>query len=197
MFSIIRARHQFLGVLLCALAAPAAAQSTNYALAGGYQFLRNDGQNLTRGGFGEFEFHIDGPLSLIGQVGSSFGEIHEQETVTGVRVTVDGNMTITSYLTGLRVAARRESRVSPFFDLLAGYVHGSASATATTAFAGRTITADASEASTQAGLQIGGGANIFVTPKVGVQVAVAYLGILFEDDVSNALRVASGIVIKF
>jgi hypothetical protein len=197
MHSIIRARIVLSVVAALAVAAPAAAQSANYAIAGGYQFLRNDGQNLKRGGFGEFEFHIGGPLSLIGQVGSSFDSIRSTETVFGVPVTVNGDMTITSYLTGARFAARRDAKVSPFVDLLAGYVHGSASGTATTTFAGRTFSSDASESSTEVGVQIGGGVNVFVTPKVGVQVSVAYLGIVFDVGVSNALRVASGVVFWF
>jgi hypothetical protein len=197
MHSMIRARFALVLMAVFGWAASAQAQSANYAIASGYQFLRNEGENLTRGGFGEFAFHIEGPLSLVGQVGVSNGSISVEEFVSGIRVSADGSMTISSYLAGIRFEGRRDSKVAPFFDLLAGYVHGSATATGTATAVGRTVTHSESVSSTELGLQVGGGVNVFVTNKVGLQVSAAYLGIIFEEDISNAFRVATGVVFRF
>ena len=200
MSSIICRRCVLPVLTALALAAPVAAQaqSANYAIAGGYQFLRHDGEDLKRGGFGEFEFHIDGPLSLIGQVGSSAASVRTDEQVTStIRVNVDLKLRVTSYLTGARFAVRRDSKVSPFFDLLAGYVHGSVSGTATTTISGRPFSETESDSSTELGVQVGGGVNVFLSSTAGLQVTVAYLGIAFEDSISNSLRVSAGAVVRF
>lgn len=197
MASITCVRYLLAALIVLTGAAPAAAQSANYAIAGGYQFLRHDGETLTRGGFGEFEFHIDGPVSLLGHGGSSTDAIRTEEIFGTTRVRVEGSLTVTSYLTGVRFAARRDSRVSPFVDLLAGYVHGSASGTATTTASGRSFSATESASSTEVGLQVGGGLNVFFNAKAGLQVTVAYVGIAFEDGVSNSLRFGAGAVVRF
>jgi hypothetical protein len=181
-----------------ALAVPALAQTpSTYQVAGGYQFLRNDGLNLKRGGYGELEVHIEGPLAIVGQVGSSTLDLTREELIAGVRVEAAAHMTITSYLAGIRVSANRESRVVPYVHLLSGFVHGSASATASASAGGRTATETEETSSTQLGVQAGGGVNLFFSRKAGIQVAADYLGILFDEDVSNAFRLAAGVVIRF
>ena len=46
-------------------------------------------------------------------------------------------------------------------------------------------------------MQIGGGVNVFFNNRAGFQATVAYLGIAFEDGVSNSLRLSAGAVVRF
>lgn len=187
-----------LSVAALGVALPSFAQSaTKVEVAGGYQMLHTDGENLTKGWYADVGVSVGGGMSIVGQVGGAGTSITETQTVSGVRVTVNGDMTVQSFLAGVRFALRRNPKVVPYWHGLTGAVRGSVTGTGSATAGGRTITVSASTGSTELGVQLGGGVNVYFSDHVGVQAGADYLGIMFEDAVSNGFRFATGVVLRF
>ena len=99
---------------------------------------------------------------------------------------------------GVRVSARKSRTVQPFAQVLVGGVNASAEAEGRVTMGGQTIfETSESESSTNFGMQIGGGATIWLGEKIGVRAAVDYLTVFAEESGVNAVRVAGGVVFGF
>jgi hypothetical protein len=60
------------------------------------------------------------------------------------------------------------------------------------------VTITQSTESTEFGMQYGGGVNLLLTDRVGLQAGADYVRVMFEDGgATNGARVAAGIVIPF
>jgi opacity protein-like surface antigen len=180
-------------VLPFVTASPAAAQEPAGELSVGYQFTHagggdDEGVNFPLGWYVDFAKSIRPMFQVVGEVsGAHKSEGDEFEDVSG-----NVSLNLLTFMGGVRVASHNNPKVTPFGQVLFGAARTTASAEASAG--GASISFDDSESAFA--MQIGGGVNAMVTPKVGVRVGVNYLR-LFGDLSENLFRVSGGIVIPF
>ena len=90
-----------------------------------------------------------------------------------------------TFMGGVRVSSRSNARVVPFAQVLAGGAKLSASV------------AGIGDSETDATLQFGGGVNLMPRSNIGVRVGADYVRVFTEDEGTNVLRIAAGVVFGF
>ena len=184
----------FAVIAMCAIAVPAAAQDPPKAqFSGGYQFLRVEEENINIGWFAEVDASITRAISVTGLVSGGYKSFEETETFSGVQVTAEADLSVHTFMGGVRYHVRRNPAATPFAHVLLGGVRGSATVTAT----GGGQTFDESESSTDFGLLAGGGVNIRLNDRFGLRVGADFLRIFADDEDANGFRFTAGVVFPF
>ena len=194
-----------MGMLLLALgtALPARAQNVPKAeVSGGYQLLAVNfddfDETLGTGWYADVAGNLGSIFSVVFQVSGNYKTFEETESFGGVTGTLTANLKVHEFMGGVRVSARKSRTVQPFAQVLVGGVNASAEAEGRVTMGGQTIfETSESESSTNFGMQIGGGATIWLGEKIGVRAAVDYLTVFAEESGVNAVRVAGGVVFGF
>jgi hypothetical protein len=172
------------GLLFVGVAVPASAQDTSKVeLSGGYNLLRMNDETLPGGWYADVAGKITPMFAVVGQVTGNYKSID----VAGV--TVDTK--IHTFMAGVRVNAPAVSGLTPFAHVLFGAARTSGSSDLSGA-----LPVNISDSQTDAALQLGGGIK-YVPGAVGLQVGVDYVRLFTEDEGTNALRFAAGVVLAF
>lgn len=181
-------------IAVCAIAMPAAAQDPPKAqVSAGYQFLRVEEENITAGWFAEVDASLTRAISVTGLVSGGYKSLQETETFSGVQVSAEVDLSVHTFMGGVRYHVRRNPAAIPFAHVLLGGVNGSATVTLT----GGGESFDESESSTDFGLLAGGGVNIRLNDRFGLRVGADFLRIFAEDEGANGFRFTAGVVFPF
>ena len=159
-----------MAILLLALGAslPAGAQTVPKAeVSGGYQLLTVNfdefDETLGTGWYADVAGNLGSIFSVVFQVSGNYKTFEETESFGGVTGTLTASLTVHEFMGGVRVNARKSRRVTPFGQLLVGGVSASAEVEGTVTLGGETIFERSErESSTNFGLQVGGGATIWL-----------------------------------
>ena len=184
-----------------AAALPAAAQDfPRSEFSAGYQMLRlsvdGESETLGKGWYVDVASNINRMFGGVFEVGGSYKSLTETTTSGGFTGTATADFKIHEIMGGLRVNSRGNPNVVPFAQVLAGLIHGSASATVTAGTTGSPVFSDSFEDSgSNFGLQIGGGVNMAMTRRLGLRVGVDYLRVFEEGGGGNAFRFGAGVVV--
>ena len=197
--------YRVMGMLLLALGAslPARAQTVPKAeVSGGYQLLAVNfdefDETLGTGWYADVAGNLGSIFSVVFQVSGNYKTFEETESFGGVTGTLTATLKVHEFMGGVRVSARKSRTVQPFAQVLVGGVNASAEAEGRVTMGGQTIfETSESESSTNFGMQIGGGATIWLGEKIGVRGAVDYVTVFAEESGVNAVRVAGGVVFGF
>lgn len=167
------------GLVLC-LSGPTFAQGFTPAVevSGGYSFLRDDDldENL-HGWVASAAGTATKWLSIVGEVGGNYKTVDVFGT--------DFSFSIHSFMGGPRVSARLPGSVTPFGQVLVGGVRGTVSVLGE------------SDSSTEFGLQLGGGVDFWVRPRLGLRIGADYRRVFIEEaeEGLNEFRFHAGIVL--
>lgn len=179
---------------LCSIAAaaPADAQTPGLNVSGGYQFTNAQRQNLN-GWYADISVPFTKLLSVVGDASGSY--FSESASTPGFSASV--SLKLHTAMGGVRVARTFKSILVPFGQALAGAAATTASAQISGGlfedFFGEPI--DVSGTSTNFAIQLGGGVDIMVHPKVGVRIGAGYVRIFANSTGLNAFRIGVGAVL--
>lgn len=190
-------------LVLLGLALPAAAQTMPKAeVSGGYQLLNlssgGDSESFPKGWYVDVAGNLNRHIGVVVEVGGNYKSMTESVTVGGVSATATADIKLHEFMGGVRVSSRTNPTVVPFAQVLAGGMNGSVSVAGSSSIGGTTLfSASSAESETNFALQVGGGANIRLTDKVGVRVGADYLRIFVEGEGTNVFRFGVGINVPF
>lgn len=166
----------------------AEAQTPKVEVSGGYQYTRVPDLNLGVGWFGDVAANLGDLFGVVGEVSGARTTMTEQ---VNSRQSVDVNLTLLTYMGGVRVASHINTKVVPFVQVLAGGARISGEAAVpTTAF-------NVSLSESHPALQWGGGVLLMVSRTVGIRVGADYRAVFFDGGRENEFRVGSGVVLAF
>jgi Outer membrane protein beta-barrel domain len=187
------------GATLLILVVPArvAAQGARVTELGvGYQLLHVEEETIGLGWFADISRDVATWKAVAGLVSGGYKHIEEHSTLGNSTIDVEGDLSIHAFMGGVRFLTRRNPRIVPFAQFLLGGIHGSASVSGTTSFAGQTTTVETSESSTEFGMMLGGGLNVALSDRVGLRVGGDYIRVFVERD-ANIARFTAGVVFPF
>ena len=178
-------------VMVAGFANTASAQDVaKVEVSGGWNYMAvksnadEDWTHFSKGWYGDVAVNLSGMWAVVGQVSGGYKTLPDVGGPIDVRVH--------PYVFGIRASARRNPKVSPFAQFLAG-------ATSIKATQGSDEISD-----TFPTLQMGGGANIKVSENLGARVSADYFRILDRNDSEltggeplQGMRLAAGIVVGF
>ena len=185
-----------LAVLLLAIPQPARAQNGAGEFSAGWQVLHFEEETFSRGWYADVLGNLTDSLGVVGQVSGHYRTIDETRLAGGVPVDVSADLRIHSFMGGVRFSARQNPQIVPFGQALFGLVHGSASIEGSATVGGRTFTVDESQSDSEAAFELGGGVNVRMTDILALRFAASYFRVI-EDDASNSVRFAVGVVFPF
>ena len=170
-------------VVMAVVAAPAFAQAAKppkAEVAGGYQFIRIEGDNLNKGWFADVAIHTPKVISIVGQFSNSSKSVSESG--------VSGSLGIREVAGGIRASSWANAKVTPFVQVLAGGMTAKAKATISGV--------SSSVADTDFGVQFGGGVNIAASKNIGVRLNADIVRVFHGDGAgTNYFRMAAGAVV--
>ena len=165
---------------------PAAAQTPKVELSGGYQYTHVPDLNFAIGWFGDATANINDLFGIVGEVSGA----RTTETVqVNSRQSVDVDLTLLTYMGGIRTASHINTHAVPFVQVLVGgaRVGGGANVPSTSFNIGVSESHPA--------VQWGGGVLLMLTPKVGIRAGADYRAVYFDGGRESEFRVASGVVV--
>jgi hypothetical protein len=188
------------GILASLILAPISARAQEppvLELSGGYAFLAVEGDDLPAGVFASGSWRATTRIALVGEVAANFDE---QPVSPGARLTRRAQ----TFLGGVRLNIFKRRRIEPFAQVLAGASHFDVRIWETEpldpffAFDIRLETTDFA-------LQLGGGLNWWLHPRVGAQFAARYqrifdrfdFGRLFPGHDADEFTLLAGATIGF
>jgi opacity protein-like surface antigen len=181
-----------------ALAAPCSAQNMPRGeISGGWQLFHTEEQTLYAGWYGDVVGNLSNMVGVVGEVSGAYKSVEETRLVQAVRVQASGDLSVHSFMGGLRLNARQNPRIVPFGQITVGGVRGKATFEGSTTVGGRTFSVSDSTSETDFALGLGAGTNLMLSDTFGVQATVRYMRIFAEDEDSNATRFGVGAVIAF
>jgi hypothetical protein len=175
-------------VTMAASVAAAEAQAPRVELSGGYQYTSVPDFNFAAGWFGDVTANISDVLGIVGEISGAHTTQTEQITS---RQSVDVNVSLLTFMGGIRATAHGNRRLVPYMQTLAGAARGSASTDVQAAGF------DIAVSETRPALQIGGGVIWMLTPKAGIRAGVDYRAVYFDGGQENEYRVATSAVFAF
>ena len=191
-------RSLVLAILVVGPATSAFAQSVpRLDVSAGWQMLRGeeDAESF-QGWYGDVAVNLNRVVALVGSVDGLYDTFEESAQAGNIFVTLRAETRLHTFLGGARLNLRTIRRVVPFFEVLGGAAH--LSATATTTITGFVIEPETSEASdTHSTLHIGGGVTVSFSEALGVRVAVAHRRFFVDGETGSATRVAVGLALRF
>jgi outer membrane protein with beta-barrel domain len=171
-------------LIVLGVALPAAAQGTPKAeLSAGYNFFRvfeedlGDEKNFTKGWYADVAGNMSDMLAIVGLVSGTYKTISEGN--------VDVDLSVHTFLGGVRLSSRANQRMVPFVQFLGGAARSS--------FEGL----GESDSETDGVLQVGGGVNLMPNATVGVRLGGDYLRVFEDPEGVNVFRFTAGVVIPF
>jgi opacity protein-like surface antigen len=168
-------------------AAPAFAQASKppkAEVAGGYQFIRVEGDNLKKGWFADVAIHTPKVVSIVGQFSQSSMSVSESG--------VTGTASIREIAGGIRASSWVNPKVTPFAQVLAGGMTAKADVKATVGSASATF----KDSETDFGMQFGGGLNIAASKNIGIRLNADFVRVFHGGgEHTNFYRLAAGAVV--
>lgn len=198
-------RFLFLTVVLLAAAQPASAQSVTLGDASaGWRILRafdagidGSSESFPLGWYGDVSFNLGSEFALVGDVSGAYKSIEVSETVINTTVNSNADITIHTFMGGLRYSLRQSPQFVPFAQVLFGVAHGSLDLEQSVITPGRpTMSLSESDSSNEFAFELGGGVTMPATESIDLRIGVSYLRI-GADDGGNAVRASVGAVFTF
>jgi len=182
--------------LVIGLATVASAQDIpRTEISGGPQWMRNGGETSFTGWWGDVAVTISRTFAVVGHIDGDSNDTDGTFSNAGFTVTVQGHSLIVNGLGGLRVSLRPSPRVVPYAQALFGATH--VSATATTTFPGLPQPITTSISGTEPVIHVGGGVTLVVGRGLGFNVSLDHRRVFVADISDGALRLATGIILRF
>jgi hypothetical protein len=183
--------------LTLAVPAPVAAQGGAVTeLGAGYQLLRSEGETIAVGWSADIWCDVAKSIALAGLVSGGHKEI-ETHSITGISIIdVEADVSIHTFMGGVRLLTRRNPRIVPFAQFLLGGIRGSASVSGTTTIGGQTTTVETTDSSTEFGMMLGGAVNVAMSDRAGLRLGGDYIRVFVEGD-ANIARFPAGVVFRF
>jgi opacity protein-like surface antigen len=190
-----------LGMMLLAVAQPAAAQDEKGDVSFGYQFVNLSGnsesQSLPTGWFVDLAGNLTRSFAAVAQIGGNYKSFAQSASFGGASASANASLRLYEFMGGIRVSSHASRSVVPFAHVLAGAAYGSGSFEGSGSFAGQSFALSGADSRTDFALQAGGGTNIGVSERVGIRFGVDYLRIFESDGGLNAFRLGAGVNLKF
>lgn len=197
---------RYVSAVLCAalgFAASSSAQDVPPAeFSAGWRLLNvpnafgNESETLPLGWYADVAGNLNRAIAVVGEVSGNYKSFEQTETEFGVNVTADVDLSIHTFLGGVRFSARQNPAFTPYVQAMFGLARGSADAEIQTTVAGRTTSFKESESDSDFAFDAGGGVNINVSDNFAVRVGAGYLRIGGNDG-GNAFRFSAGVVVPF
>jgi opacity protein-like surface antigen len=191
-------------VALFAAALPAHAQDSGRGdFSAGWRVLRAmdagvDGESevFPLGWYADAAVNLDDAFAIVGDVAGAYKSIDGTESALGVTVSSKADITLHTFMGGVRYTSRRDPRIVPFAQVLFGVARGSLDLEQSVTVGGRTTSLNESESSNEFAFDIGGGVTLPATDRIDVRFGASYLRI-GADDGGNGFRLGVGVVFPF
>jgi hypothetical protein len=165
---------------------PAAAQTPAVEVSGGYQYTHVPDLNLAVGWFGDVAANINDAFGVVAEVSGAHTTMTERVSSSQ---SVDVELTLLTYMGGIRAASHANPKVVPFVQFLAGGARLSGGAAVpSTSF-------NVSVSESRPATQLGGGVLLMLTNRVGIRVGADYRTVFFDGGRENEFRAESGVVV--
>jgi hypothetical protein len=128
---------------------------------------------------------------LWGIVGEVSGAHTSMTQFVSPRQSVDVNLSLMTFMGGVRIASHINPRFVPFVQVLGGVARASGGTNVPT------IGFNVGVSSTQPALQWGGGVLVMIKRNLGVRAGADYRAVYWEGGRENEFRIGSGIVVAF
>jgi opacity protein-like surface antigen len=183
--------------LVCSMASPSFAQESKGEIAGGWQFLHSfedelDDVNLPKGFFVEGAGHLTPMFSVIGEYAANFKNVTEAVTEGGISVSASADVTLQTFMGGIRVGRTSGESLRPFGQVLLGGVRASADVSVE----GGGLEFSESDSNTEFGVDFGAGVDFKLSGGVGARAKATYLHST-GDGGGNGFRFQLGVVVPF
>src|SRR5688572_7042785 len=188
-------------LLILGVAFPAHSQDERGAeVSVGYQMLtlrQDDSETLGRGWYADVAANVGPNFAVVVQVGGNYETVDNVRTFDEFTGSVTADLTLHQVLGGVRVSLR-STAISPYVEVLAGGVKGTADSERSVTSGGHLrLFGGLSHSYTDVAVQFGGGVTIWLSRRVGLRGALAYMHVLGEDTGVNIVRAAGGITFGF
>ena len=191
------------GLLLLALPVSSAAQATPRAeFSAGWRLLHatvvsdEGGETFPAGWYADIAVNVTDAIALVGDVAGAYKTHEESISEGGVRVDASVDEKVHTFMGGARFSSRRNARITPFAQVLAGVARVDIRLEGSGTFGGQTINFDESESENEFAFEAGGGVNLRLTDAIGVRAYGSYIRIGAEDG-GNGFRFGAGLVFPF
>lgn len=180
-------------VVLTVTSSAVAADARKVELVAGYGFLHDTGIFDTSTSFpvgwtAGATFNLSPVLGIVGEFGASY----KSESASEFGITANADLNVYSFMAGPKFTSRGHSRVSPYFQALAGIARVSLGASVDV-FG---FSESASESVTKFAFQPGGGVDILLSESIALRVGGDYRRI-FADEGTNEFRLVTGFTFGF
>ena len=199
---------RYVAALMCVavvlgFAAPSSAQSAPRAeFSAGWRLLNvpnafgSESETLPLGWYADVAGNVNRAMAVVGEISGNYKSFEETQTQFGVTVKTDVDLSIHTFLGGVRFNVRQNPAFTPYVQAMFGLARGSADAEIQTTVAGRTTSFKDSESDSDFAFDAGGGVNINVSDNFAVRVGAGYLRIGGSDG-GNSFRFSAGVVVPF
>jgi opacity protein-like surface antigen len=195
---------RYVAALMCVavvlgFAAPSSAQSAPRAeFSAGWRLLNvpnafGSDETLPLGWYADVAGNVNRAFAAVGEVSGNYKSFQQTD---GVSFKADVDLTIHTFLGGVRFNARQNPAFTPYLQAMFGLARGSADAKIQTTFGGQTTSFEDSESESDFAFDAGGGVNINVSDSFAVRVGAGYLRIGGSDG-GNSFRFSAGVVVPF
>ena len=190
-------------VLLVSAAAPASAQDApNGEFSAGWKMLHamdvfaGVDQTVPKGWYADLSANLSNSFAIVGEISGAYKTYEQSVTQLGIRIDASANVSIHTFMGGLRVS-KRTPKVVPFAQVLFGAAVVGASVEGSATVGGTTINIDEAGGSTSDfAFDAGGGVNLNLSNNVGLRFQGSYVRI-GGDGGGNGLRLGAGLVVPF
>jgi len=163
-----------LATIVCLCAPAALADTPKVEIGAGYAFLRDQElkESFSLGWVASVAGNLNDWLGVVGEVGGNYGKV------------VHFDVSVHSFMGGLRFSSRRGASAVPFFQALAGVARSGIDLPR------------GSESSTDFAIQPGIGVDIEASEKLAFRIGGDYRLIFSEGDKASQFRIHVGIVFR-
>jgi opacity protein-like surface antigen len=191
------------GLLFVALPVSSAAQAAPRAeFSAGWRLLHativsdEGSETLPAGWYADIAVNVTDAIALVGDVAGAYKTHEESMSEGGIRIDATAEEKVHTFMGGARFSARRNPRITPFAQVLAGMARADIRLEGIANIVGQTIDFDESESATEFAFEAGGGVNLRLTDAVGIRAYGSYIRIGAEDG-GNGFRFGAGLVFPF
>jgi len=188
-----------LGVLVIT-AGTAFAQDSRGEFSAGYHALHvggdPDGTTLGKGWYADVAGNLGQYLAVVGEVAGSYKSDDESRVIQGITYTGSADLSIHTFMGGLRVRYPQNPMIVPFGQILFGGSHQKLSTELKASGAGGTLTFNDDVGDNSGTMALDGGVDVKFNDSVGARVSIGYMR-FFADPGTNGFRVNVGVVVPF
>ena len=176
--------------------APRAEFSAGWRLLNIPDAVGTESETMPLGWYADVAGNLTPMFAVVGEVGGNYKNFDDVLAELGANVNVDVNVSVHTFMGGVRFTARQNQAFTPYVQALFGLAHAKSDVEGQVTVAGRTISINESMSDSEFAFDADGGVNFRLSDALALRVGAGYLRVGGSDG-GNAFRFGAGVVIPF